>query len=497
MRLASWAHKTMIAMREYLNEGGKAIVAGRNIHQWPTGSTSLTATGPYQWAPDKVLGLLLPGRTTPATTTCPGTAFQRYRGISNDTWQNYLGVVGAPGRLRAARRRTRRRRSPSAGGLFDGMAPIAIDQAARATTRTRTPTAPRRRGRSWRRGCATGAASPSRSRCARSGWSSTSRPRRRRRAGSRSRPRDTVTFGFGLEQVPARTRNELVARAMAHLLPTTADTAAPLRWRSSGRRPTAFAAHAARPGRGRRDRRRRARRHEGGPPPGRRRAHRDQPRRSRSSSAGRRAPGRPARRSTLTAEAVDKAGNVATATRTVDVTAVAADVEAPLPVGKPGGRADAGSTLTCVERRVPQRAHECATRGSRRRADRRRDGARYTLTAAELGRQVRCRITASNSAATPTRPATFVSVAAVPGPRVRSARSAPWVRWARRDRRVPPVRPARRARPDRRGRRASRARWGRRVRPARRGRRDRQARPAAPCWSPARCRAPVSRSCAR
>ena len=39
--------------------------------------------------------------------------------------------------------------------------------------------------------------------------------------------RDAVTFGFGLEQVDQATRNELVKRSMAHLLPTAPDTTAP------------------------------------------------------------------------------------------------------------------------------------------------------------------------------------------------------------------------------------------------------------------------------
>jgi hypothetical protein len=39
--------------------------------------------------------------------------------------------------------------------------------------------------------------------------------------------RDAVTFGFGLEQVDQATRNELVKRSMAHLLPAGADTTAP------------------------------------------------------------------------------------------------------------------------------------------------------------------------------------------------------------------------------------------------------------------------------
>ena len=31
--MASWAHKLMLDMRDYANEGGKLLVDGRNIHQ--------------------------------------------------------------------------------------------------------------------------------------------------------------------------------------------------------------------------------------------------------------------------------------------------------------------------------------------------------------------------------------------------------------------------------------------------------------------------------
>src|SRR5262249_23720100 len=39
--------------------------------------------------------------------------------------------------------------------------------------------------------------------------------------------RDGVIFGFGLEQLDATTRNEVVKRTMAYLLPATPDTTAP------------------------------------------------------------------------------------------------------------------------------------------------------------------------------------------------------------------------------------------------------------------------------
>ena len=102
----------MIAMRDYLNEGGKLVVGGRNAHAWPIGTGGLTATGPYQGRRTRCSASSIP-TTTRGDDDLPGTAFQRYRGISNDTWQNYLGAVAArgtaPRRATATRRSTPRR----------------------------------------------------------------------------------------------------------------------------------------------------------------------------------------------------------------------------------------------------------------------------------------------------------------------------------------------------------------------------------------------------
>ena len=44
--MAPWAHKVMLELREYANNGGKLLVDGRNVHQTFTASgSSLTATG--------------------------------------------------------------------------------------------------------------------------------------------------------------------------------------------------------------------------------------------------------------------------------------------------------------------------------------------------------------------------------------------------------------------------------------------------------------------
>ena len=34
--MAPWFHHAMLELRDYANEGGKLIVAGRNVHQAPT-----------------------------------------------------------------------------------------------------------------------------------------------------------------------------------------------------------------------------------------------------------------------------------------------------------------------------------------------------------------------------------------------------------------------------------------------------------------------------
>ena len=94
LEMSSWSHKLMLEMRDYANEGGKLIVDGRNIHQaYTSTSASLSATGPYTWTPDKLFGFFYPPNNS-GDDDYPGTAYQRSRTISNDTWQNYLGVVG-------------------------------------------------------------------------------------------------------------------------------------------------------------------------------------------------------------------------------------------------------------------------------------------------------------------------------------------------------------------------------------------------------------------
>ena len=424
-QLASWAHKTMISLRDYLNEGGKLVVGGRNAHAWPISTGGLTATGPYQWAPDKVFGFFYPDGNA-GDDDLPGTAFQRYRGISNDTWQNYLGAVarattgtgntavstgyGNPvldAEPMAAR----------AGGIFDGIAPFTLDTAAGDDPNEDATGAPAPRAKS-----------PTRLR----NWSSISvqEPLRQERVeldvtspqtqqgGTALSTADTVTFGFGLEQVGTTVREQLLGRALAHLLPTTADATAPqvaFKAPESGsgqtftpRDPVEVDVTAA----DERGDMKEVRLLADGVQVGRAGTFPFQFRWSpKAADAGKTV--------VLTAQAEDQAGNVASATRSIDVASAAAETEAPLPAGNPRleGSPTVGSTLTCVDagflNAPASYRYEWLVDGSPI-AD--AAGTQYTLGQGELGRTIACRITAVNAAgdADATSDGRYVSAAAGP-----------------------------------------------------------------------------------
>ena len=284
----------MLELRDYANEGGKLIVAGRNVHQAPTStSTGLTATGPYTWTPDKLFGFYYPDNNG-GDDDLPGTAFLRSRTTSNDTWQNYLGVVGRSGGIGTAVNATTPTLAgapvtPSATGLFAGMAPIAVDSTAGNDPNQNADGTPLPlakiplRLRNWAaRRQHQRAAAPERIEA-----DYTTTPAQNATGGAIISTRDSVTFGFGLEQVDTTTRSELLKRSLSYLVPTTADTTAPTI--VGFKYPAANSDGDARgPDRGRRDRVRRSWRPQAGQPVRRRRARRVASRCSRSSSATRR-----------------------------------------------------------------------------------------------------------------------------------------------------------------------------------------------------------------
>ena len=246
--MAPWAHKVMIELREYANEGGKLLVDGRNVHQtFTSNSANLSATGPYTWTPDKLYGFYYPPNNS-GDDDLPGTAWQRSRTVSNDTWQNYLGVIGRQSGIGTSEVEAARIPNPNnpnqeidnpnplvspypvapkAGGILAGMAPLVIEQ---SSANEPNQTAP---GTSLPL-----ARKPLRLR----DWGPTNEPLRADRieadyatpiqypattGGAVLSTRDAVTLGFGLEQLTQAQRNEVVKRAMTHLLPTTPDTTPP------------------------------------------------------------------------------------------------------------------------------------------------------------------------------------------------------------------------------------------------------------------------------
>ena len=165
------------------------------------------------------------------TTTCPARPGSARATSSNDTWQNYLGVIGRQSGVGVERLATHpanpnatptHRRllpvAPKAGGLFAGMAPFAHQHGRRRTIRTRRPTA--RRSRRPRIAAAPAQLGPdATSRCAPSAiqadyatpvtYTTT--------GGAIISTRDAVTFGFGLEQAERGSAQR--ARQARHELP--------------------------------------------------------------------------------------------------------------------------------------------------------------------------------------------------------------------------------------------------------------------------------------
>ena len=225
--MAPWAHKVMLELREYANNGGKLLIDGRNVHQTFTStSSSLSSTGPYMWTPDKLFGFHYPPGNQ-GDDDLPGTAWQRSRTSSNDTWQNYLGVVGRQGGSGVSGTKWDAAPvTPSAGSLFAGMSPFTVDTTAgndptqgEDGSPSPLPKSPLRL-RTW------GPSNePLRQETVQADYATD--PAQTTNGGAIVSTRDAVTFGFGLEQVSEATRNELVKRSMSYLLPATPDTTPP------------------------------------------------------------------------------------------------------------------------------------------------------------------------------------------------------------------------------------------------------------------------------
>ena len=233
--MAPWFHHAMLELRDYANEGGKLIVAGRNVHQAFTSTQhrACRRTGPYTWTPDKLFGFYYPPNNG-GDDDLPGTAFLRSRTTSNDTWQNYLGVVGRQGGVgvdrgtvsyagapvaRQGRRPVRRHGADHASIDRAGQRPEP-ERRRHAAAAAAHPAAPAQLGR--------GGATNEPLRQERIEADYATDPAQNATGGAIISTRDAVTFGFGLEQVDADARaTSCVKRSLSYLLPTTADTTPP------------------------------------------------------------------------------------------------------------------------------------------------------------------------------------------------------------------------------------------------------------------------------
>ena len=225
--MAPWAHKIMLELREYANNGGKLLIDGRNVHQTFTStSTSLSATGPYTWTPDKLFGFYYPPDNQ-GDDDLPGTAWQRSRTISNDTWQNYLGVVGRQGGSGASGTKWDAAPvTPADGSLFAGMTPFTVDAAAGDDPTQNEDGTPNPLAKSPLRLRTWGSSNePLRQETVQADYATD--PAQTTNGGAIVSTRDAITFGFGLEQVSEATRNELVKRSLSYLLPPAPDTTPP------------------------------------------------------------------------------------------------------------------------------------------------------------------------------------------------------------------------------------------------------------------------------
>ena len=194
----------MLELREYANTGGKLLVDGRNVHQpFTSTSASLSATGPYTWTPDKLFGFYYPPNNE-GDDDLPGTAWQRSRTISNDTWQNYLGVVGRQGGNGVTGTKFDTAPvTPAAGSLFAGMTPFTVNTTpgndpTQNADGTPLPCKSPLRLRNW---TSVSPNEPLRQETVQADYTTT--PAQTANGGAIISTRDAVTFGFGLEQVDA------------------------------------------------------------------------------------------------------------------------------------------------------------------------------------------------------------------------------------------------------------------------------------------------------
>jgi hypothetical protein len=406
--LPNWGVRNPHKLRNYMNDGGKVLLAGRNLWVQQTnfantcvGSTGLNTYSNYSWWQDPVYGFDYPPDQE-GDDDRPHTAFFRELDMPNDWGQWWLGFgsrcegTGTTNLVSSAV-------LPSSTGLLAGMQPFSLDTTAGAGA-TQEPT----------QDALTGAADPRLkipTRLRPISVQTTQRPFRQERADADYSgvpnasgaaiisTRDSVSLGFGLEQIASTSiRNEVVRRAMAHLLPTGADEGDPtVTWLRPDDGATVDSSDPVEIEIEAVDERgdmKESRLFVGGELVQRKVSFPFQFRWYPT-------PDDVGDTVTLTVEAEDQAGNVTTSTRSILVGEPGALDESPLPTGVTtiAGTPSVGEELTCIPSGFSGNGVDLTyewLRSGVAIAD--ADEATYTPVAADQGHGFACRVTANNEA---------------------------------------------------------------------------------------------------
>ncbi|HEY6890277.1 MAG TPA: M14 family zinc carboxypeptidase, partial [Solirubrobacter sp.] len=230
--ISQWGAKGWFNLRDYLNEGGKVVIDGRNAHQtFASSSTSATAYSGYQFNPDPFYGFNYPADNL-GDDNRPGSAFIRQHQVNNDIEQYFFGVGSRTGGAGTTTYNTAPI-APTANSIFAGVAPFTVDTAAGndPTQDLDGNATPRAKSITRLRTFTSVLSSPSLQqplRQEKAELDSQTTPAQTANGGVAVSTRDTVAFGFGLEQVDQSTREALVSKAFGYLLPATPDTTAPV-----------------------------------------------------------------------------------------------------------------------------------------------------------------------------------------------------------------------------------------------------------------------------
>jgi hypothetical protein len=420
--VSQWAAKGWFNLRDYLNEGGKVVLDGRNANTtFASPTTGLSDYSTFLFNPDQFYGFNYPPNNA-GDDDRPGTAFIRPHNINNDIEQYFFGVGQRQGGY-GTTTYNNAPVGPVANGIFAGLAPFAVDTAAGDDPNQDAAGAPAPRAKSVTRlrtiSSIDTPQQPLRQERAELDVQTT--PAQSANGGVAISTRDTITFGFGLEQVDQATREALVTRAFNYLLPATADTTAPV---AQFTYPDANASIGSNDpvdtevvGYDERGDVKEVRLYVGGQLV---KAKRSFPFQFRYFPTA----AQVGTTITLHAEIEDKAGNVTSVDRPVRIVSAAALVQAPLPANPAtlSGTPTVGSTLTAITGGFLNNPSETtyewlrdgdAIAGAKANT--------YTLTSADLGHLVSARVTGSNSAgdADSTTKGLYVSAASsgAPGPK--------------------------------------------------------------------------------